>query len=534
MGNEGSGMSPLNGLDPSMNRVSALMKGKSFFVTGGTGFLGKVLVEKMLRDCGELDTIYLLVRPKKGKEPSARVNELFDSPLFEKLRTTRPEARKQLVAIAGDVVEKDLGISPADRALLIERVNIIYHCAATVRFDEPLRKAIMLNTRGTKLVVDLAEECKNLDLLVYVSTAYCHLKEALLQEKIYDPPADPHKIIKCCEYMEEKIVEQMTKRILMDAPNTYAYTKALAEGLVSEKMDKIPSIILRPSVIIPIWKEPIAGWTDNINGPTGILIAAGKGVLRTMWCKSNTYADFVPVDIVANAILLSTWNYVGRKDHEKRVYNLTSSAEFKVTWQEIIDIGTSLVEKVPLNGMVWYPGGSMKDSKMMHNICVFLYHTIPAYFLDAIIVLAGHKPILKRVQDRISKGFEVFEYYANNQWDFVSTNILSLRHVVSETEKDRFCIHGDDLDLHTYFEACIRSARIYVLKEMPDTLPGAIKHARRMYWLDKIVQALFWYFVMYMIYSYSTTVSSVVDSAWDSTKGFVTPSIMGSEQSTLN
>jgi len=45
-----------------------------------------------------------------------------------------------------------------------------------------------------------------------VSTAYCHLKEAVLKEKIYDPPADPHEIIKCCEYMDEKIVDQMTKK----------------------------------------------------------------------------------------------------------------------------------------------------------------------------------------------------------------------------------------------------------------------------------------------------------------------------------
>jgi len=72
---------PLNGLDPSLNRVSASFKGKCFFITGATGFLGKVLVEKMLRDCSELDTIYVLVRPKKGKEPVTRVDELFESPV---------------------------------------------------------------------------------------------------------------------------------------------------------------------------------------------------------------------------------------------------------------------------------------------------------------------------------------------------------------------------------------------------------------------------------------------------------------------
>jgi alcohol-forming fatty acyl-CoA reductase len=65
-----------------------------------------------------------------------------------------------LVAIAGDMLEKELAMSAADREVLINNVNVIYHCAATVRFDEPLRRAIMMNTRGTKLVLDLAEQCK--------------------------------------------------------------------------------------------------------------------------------------------------------------------------------------------------------------------------------------------------------------------------------------------------------------------------------------------------------------------------------------
>lgn len=56
--------------------------------------------------------------------------------------------------------------------------------------------------------------------------------------------------------------------------------------------------------VIPIWLDPLPGWTDNINGPTGLLIAAGKGVLRSMYCNKNSYADFVPADIAANSLLL--------------------------------------------------------------------------------------------------------------------------------------------------------------------------------------------------------------------------------------
>jgi hypothetical protein len=65
--------------------------------------------------------------------------------------------------------------------------------------------------------------------------------------------------------------------------------------------------------VIPIWKEPLPGWTDNINGPTGLLIGAGKGVIRTMYCDNNGYADYLPVDITVNGIILLTWNYIGNK-----------------------------------------------------------------------------------------------------------------------------------------------------------------------------------------------------------------------------
>jgi len=79
-----------------------------------------------------------------------------------------------------------------------------------------------------------------------------------------------------------------------------------------------------------VWKEPLPGWTDNINGPTGLLIGAGKGVIRTMYCNENGYADYLPVDIACNAILLCSWNFLYFKDYDKRVCNLTSSSEFKV------------------------------------------------------------------------------------------------------------------------------------------------------------------------------------------------------------
>ena len=57
--------------------------------------------------------------------------------------------------------------------------------------------------------------------------------------------------------------------LLEDRPNTYTYTKALAEQMISESTYTFPISIVRPSIVTPTCKEPFPGWIDNLNGPTG-------------------------------------------------------------------------------------------------------------------------------------------------------------------------------------------------------------------------------------------------------------------------
>lgn len=61
------------------SQIVSYYKGKSVFLTGATGFLGKVLIEKLLRSCNELRAIYVLVRGKKGKTPAERLNDIVNS-----------------------------------------------------------------------------------------------------------------------------------------------------------------------------------------------------------------------------------------------------------------------------------------------------------------------------------------------------------------------------------------------------------------------------------------------------------------------
>lgn len=59
----------------------------------------------------------------------------------------------------------------------------------------------------------------------------------------------------------------------------------------------------------PSFTEPVPGWVDNLNGPTGLMIAAGKGVVRSMHCNGDHRVQMIPVDVAINAIIAIAWKY---------------------------------------------------------------------------------------------------------------------------------------------------------------------------------------------------------------------------------
>ena len=101
------------------------------------------------------------------------------------MKAIHPSVVNKVHPVEGDVSLADLGLSPADRNILIKNVNIVFHVAATVRFNDPLNVAVNTNTKGTARIMELCKELKHLISVVYISTAYSNPNIFEIEEKVY-------------------------------------------------------------------------------------------------------------------------------------------------------------------------------------------------------------------------------------------------------------------------------------------------------------------------------------------------------------
>ncbi|XP_074041929.1 putative fatty acyl-CoA reductase CG5065 isoform X3 [Leptinotarsa decemlineata] len=295
---------------PQLNRnipIPQYFSGKSIFITGGSGFLGRVLIEKLLRSCPDLKNIYMVLRPKRNRSIEERIRDLTNVPLFDELRKQNEHFLNKIIPVNGDIKEVNLGISEEDRKSLIENVNIVYHSAASVRFDDHLKDAILTNVRSAREIITLALEMKSLDVFVHVSTLYANADHMVLEEKLY-PRHDWRDTIALAENCDDTIIEVMTQKFIHPLPNTYTFTKSVAELLVADLCkNKIPAVIIRPSIVVPSILEPVVGWIDNFNGPFGFNVAGAKGLLKTVYCDPDVKLDYVYVDNVVKSMIVASW-----------------------------------------------------------------------------------------------------------------------------------------------------------------------------------------------------------------------------------
>lgn len=200
-----------------------------------------------------MKTIYLLSRDKKGKTSSQRLQEMFSGSVFDGLRQQEPEYMERIRLVNGSTRELGIGLSATDKENLINNVEIILHAAADVRFDNPLKELSLVNLRGTRELLTIAEQMQQLQMFAYISTAFSHCEQAVIEEKYYNSPIKPDVLIRLAEYVDgdpekEDMLEILQEIFISPWPNTYTFTKAVSEELVRSYSRKFPIVIVRPSI----------------------------------------------------------------------------------------------------------------------------------------------------------------------------------------------------------------------------------------------------------------------------------------------
>ena len=241
------------------SQIVNFFKNQTIFLTGGTGLIGKLLVEKLLRTSFDVKKIYILVRAKHGKNCQQRFDHFFNNSVsnkwsfltvpklllqcFEKINQ---ENKSKVSFISGDCSKPDLGLKSEDVDILKTETTCVIHAAANVNFRQTIKEA-SYNVNSTKEMIKLAKEMNNLKVFVYVSTAYSNCVNNHIREEIYEPPIKAEAFLHLVNSCNEDDLENIFFSYLNKWPNNYVFSKCLSEDLIKNSLLETPIAVVRPS-----------------------------------------------------------------------------------------------------------------------------------------------------------------------------------------------------------------------------------------------------------------------------------------------
>jgi thioester reductase-like protein len=238
------------------------MAGLVFF-TGFPGFIGTRLVARLL-----------------DADPELRVAALVEAKMADRAREAagRIPGGDRIEVLEGDIADRRLGITDEQRERLTAEVTVAYHLAAIYDLAVPSEIALKVNVDGTGNVLDLLADCERLERHNYVSTAYV---AGARRGHVYE---------------HELVMGQGFK-------NHYESTKFQAEAWVRHSMDRIPTTIYRPAIVVG---DSQTGETQKFDGPYYILRTVQRALRMKspipQFGKAGASVNVVPVDFVVDAL----------------------------------------------------------------------------------------------------------------------------------------------------------------------------------------------------------------------------------------
>jgi fatty acyl-CoA reductase len=505
---------------PERLSVRQALGGKQIMLIGVTGFIGKVWLAHILDDLPETGRIYLLVRSQKSTSGGQRFRKLVEeSPVFaqlqERLGAQFPEYLSSRVQVLeGDASQPGLGLEPAIAARLRSSLDLVINSSGLTDFNPDLRDALAGNVDAVSNILEFVRGCDHAGLL-HLSTCYVagardgriaeqaqsnytpfglpefdaereienlhqviadavawsegpelgdELRRQSLQKRAsgngLSPAALENQIRKNrIRWLRTTLTDAGTKRAQeLGWPNTYTFTKSLAESLLLKRGEGLAIAIVRPAIVETSLTRPFLGWNEGINTSASLSYLLGT-YFRQLPSNARKNLDIIPVDTVCRGMTLIATAIV-RRCHQP-LYQLATSVT------NPCDMGRS-IELTCLAHRKFY-----RAQNGLHHQLRMRFDTIPVSkeryqrlsapaqkaVIRSLQKLTAPFPFLQpplvrteRGLEKVEKLIELFEpFILHNEQDFEAEHVEWLVQALPDGEKEVFGYDTRSLDWWEYW-----------------------------------------------------------------------------------
>ncbi|KAF5303710.1 hypothetical protein FQR65_LT00854 [Abscondita terminalis] len=457
------------------SKIQTYFNNKCVFITGGTGYLGGLLIEKLLRSCASIGKIYVLCRGNEKLSYQKRLEQLLNEPIFANIKADNPEILKKLISINGNLDKTNLGIDVEDWNLLINEVNCVFHVGSSIDFSMCLSSAIKTNLSGTIEITKLAKKIKNLESFIYVSSVYAHTNSGVITENLCESRVTGEDLLRLMEQVGMKNFNEFSSKFLENSLNSYTYSKYLSEDYLRRNAQELPTAILRPSILTSTLNEPFSGW-GNISQPYVQAVAGiAAGIIHILRTKSTNILDIIPPDFVVNQMIAIAW-YIGTSQKSTKnsisVYNCASSSENPLTWELLLNLVKKYILVFPLYKKIWHPFCFLSTSVWIKNF-FYLLQMPQMYFFDFVSFLLRKPRMFLNLYKNAHTSLYHTECFIKSSWIYSNRNTRQLWEKLEDADKKTFNFDITSLKWESLVRNSVEGVRHYVLKEDPATIPKA-------------------------------------------------------------
>jgi long-chain acyl-CoA synthetase len=510
---------------PARFSVRKALGGKRVMLIGVTGFIGKVWLANTLMDLPEIGKLYLLIRSQKSSPAQERFEKMIEgSPVFDPLFEKYGDQLGALLAekievVEGDVSQPGLGLDSETAARLHADLDLIINSSGLTDFNPDLRDALAANVDAAYHLIEFIRGSDHAALL-HLSTCYvAGRRDGRVSEQVranYTPAGVAdfdaekewyrlHELVESAEarvegpevaeelkkqalnkehaakglsgqalenqirknkvrWLKNHLTEEATRRAQeLGWPNTYTFTKSLAESLIAKHIAGdgagLPIAIVRPSIVETSVTKPFRGWNEGINTSASLSYLLGTA-FRQLPSNERKLLDIIPVDAVCAGMTLISAALVERR-HDP-LYQLATSRTNPCDMGRSIEL-TSLghrrhyraqeglecwlrlrMDAIPVS-KERYNRMSAPAQKMIIKSIQRVMSPLPS---------AMTKPLAKteRNLERVEKLVELFEpFILHNEHDFAADNVEKLSQALTPEEKEIFGYDTAGLDWWEYW-----------------------------------------------------------------------------------